>query len=522
MDNSSDLRGFHVIAEGSRSTTTPLTTTEVARASDSDAPFSGPTLSAVSTSSAFGSEGRPSAHRKLKAVLVTADLVAILLAILTATEFRLHLVGGSRTGIRTALGVGLLSLPIWLVLLFHNRLYTARHLTTVYEEWRRTASTVIAGCLGLAATTFLVNQRISRGWTLTVVPVAFSFLVSERAVVRWLFTRARACGRASRRVIIVGTNKEGRALAEMLSASPMLGYKVVGFVEAGRNGGDQPDTSVLGSLEDVVQLMQATRSNGVFIAPNALDVAATNQLTRLLVKYNFHVELSSALTDVRHSRLSIRPLGPFSVMSVEPAHHGGWRPVAKRALDLVLALLLLVLVMPLLLVIAVVVKLDSRGPVLFRQKRVGRYGCPFVMLKIRTMVTDAEHHLPALLPMNQAAGPLFKLQNDPRVTRCGRLLRSWSLDEIPQLVNVIKGDMSLVGPRPALAREVREWSPELHDRLQVRPGMTGMWQVKGRAGASFDDYVRLDLFYVENWSLGTDLSILARTVPAVLRRAGAW
>jgi exopolysaccharide biosynthesis polyprenyl glycosylphosphotransferase len=202
-------------------------------------------------------------------------------------------------------------------------------------------------------------------------------------------------------------------------------------------------------------------------------------------------------------------------------HRGGWRARAKRSFDVVGAIVALVLASPLLLLTAIAIKLDSRGPVLFRQQRVGKDGEPFDLLKFRSMVVGAEDRLHELQELNEASGPLFKMAEDPRVTRVGRVLRRLSIDEIPQFWTVLRGKMSIVGPRPALPTEVHAWSPALHQRLRVKPGSTGMWQVSGRSDATFDDYVRLDLYYVDNWSLITDLVIMAKTIPTVLSRKGA-
>jgi lipopolysaccharide/colanic/teichoic acid biosynthesis glycosyltransferase len=185
-------------------------------------------------------------------------------------------------------------------------------------------------------------------------------------------------------------------------------------------------------------------------------------------------------------------------------------------------LAVLIVLSPLWLAIALAVRIDSAGPVLFRQERVGRDGMTFRVCKFRTMVIDAEARLADVVHLNEGAGPLFKLASDPRVTRVGRVLRKLSLDEVPQLWNVVRGEMSLVGPRPALAAEMALWTPALFDRLRVRPGLTGMWQVSGRSNATFEEYVRLDLFYVDNWSLFADMSIVAKTIPTVLFQRGAY
>ena len=199
----------------------------------------------------------------------------------------------------------------------------------------------------------------------------------------------------------------------------------------------------------------------------------------------------------------------------------GWRMAAKRLLDVVVAGLALVFLSPVVLLAVLVIKRDSPGPALFRQRRIGRHGRPFTIYKLRTMVVDAETLRAALLHRNEADAPLFKLTVDPRVTRVGRVLRKLSIDEVPQLVNVLLGHMSLVGPRPALPEEAADWPLELHDRLRVRPGITGLWQVNGRSDCTFDDYARYDLQYVTDWSLAKDLAILVRTVPVVLWGSGA-
>ena len=199
----------------------------------------------------------------------------------------------------------------------------------------------------------------------------------------------------------------------------------------------------------------------------------------------------------------------------------GWRKVAKRTFDLTLAALGSILTAPVLAAAAIAIKLDSPGPIVFRQVRVGRNGRPFRVYKLRTMVVDAEARRDELLEANEADGPLFKMENDPRVTKVGAFLRKASIDEIPQLWNVVKGEMSLVGPRPALPHETEAWDPLLTQRLRVTPGITGMWQVNGRSDTSFEDYTRLDLYYVDNWSLLIDLAILGKTLPVVLAQRGA-
>jgi exopolysaccharide biosynthesis polyprenyl glycosylphosphotransferase len=269
-------------------------------------------------------------------------------------------------------------------------------------------------------------------------------------------------------------------------------------------------------------VLQREHATGAIIATSATDGATANALARDLMDKGFHVELTSGLVDIAADRLIARPLGRRPVLYVEPVRRVGWRVAAKRAFDIAMAGALLTFLAPLLAVLAVMIKLDSHGPVLFRQRRLGKDGREFALLKLRTMVDGAELMVDDLKHHNEADGPLFKLREDPRVTRIGRFLRNSSIDELPQLWNVLRGEMSIVGPRPALASETDGWTPELALRLRVKPGITGMWQVNGRSESSFEDYVRHDLYYVHNWSLLTDLAIVMKTIPVVLFRRGAY
>jgi exopolysaccharide biosynthesis polyprenyl glycosylphosphotransferase len=220
-------------------------------------------------------------------------------------------------------------------------------------------------------------------------------------------------------------------------------------------------------------------------------------------------------------RFRAQDLGGRTLIYVEQTQRGGWRGVAKRGFDLTMAVVALVLSAPITIAAAIAIKATSPGPIIFAQERVGRDGQPFRIYKFRTMFADADARKAELAELNEADGPMFKIANDPRITKVGRLLRKLSIDEIPQFVNVLRGQMSVVGPRPALASEVEQWTDDLHDRLRVLPGITGMWQVSGRSDTTFDEYKRLDLYYVDNWSLAHDLRIILRTFAVVLAQRGA-
>jgi exopolysaccharide biosynthesis polyprenyl glycosylphosphotransferase len=415
-----------------------------------------------------------------------------------------------------------LSLPVWIAAFVRYRLYQARFLARRSQELRRIAGASLVGAASLLLIPnlwrFLSVQRDFVAYSLLL---AVTLLMAERELVRSAFSSARRRGHRLRPVIIVGDNAEGRELRRMFDQTPSLGYKFVGYVNIDPSVRYARPEEVLGGVDDILEIVRRKKVASVMIAASALDVSMTNPLVRQLLNAGIHTELSPTLPDIAVERLTVRPLGRFPVMYLEPFHQSGWRSGAKRAFDLLCSFVALVVLAVPLLVVAVLIKLDSRGPVFYRQRRVGKNGRLFDVVKFRTMVPNAHALRAELAAFNEADGPLFKIKNDPRVTRVGRVLRKTSIDELPQLWNVLRGEMSLVGPRPALPEEAALWAPELRDRLRVQPGITGMWQVSGRSNTSFDEYSRLDLYYVDNWSLLADLSIVAKTIPSVLFQRGA-
>jgi exopolysaccharide biosynthesis polyprenyl glycosylphosphotransferase len=331
-------------------------------------------------------------------------------------------------------------------------------------------------------------------------------------------------GRGLRHVLVVGGFGAAQQLSKRIQLEPDAGMKVIGLC--------LPSTElprpvvhgipVLGSLSQVSKVARAMGCDAVAVTSD--DATRYNYLRELawsLEGAGVELLVDPGLVEVAGPRMHIRPLMGFPLLHVEEPHFTGWRRIVKRISDLVLASVGLFMVSLLLLVIAAVVKLQDGGPVIFRQARIGRDGKPFTMLKFRTMVLDAEDRKLELMQHNEGKGGLFKLNADPRVTRFGRFLRSFSLDELPQLVNVLTGSMSLVGPRPHLASELAQMPSEASRRSLVTPGMTGLWQVSGRSNLAGDDAIRLDLRYVENWSLTLDLQILWKTISAVLAKHGA-
>ena len=476
---------------------------------------------ATPTTNAASPRTGSTAHPLLvKGGLVVADAIGLAVAAILSFGWRRALPGPDPSyELAKHLELAALAIPLWLGLFAHRRLYTSRFVARRLDELRRVSSALGTGFVLLAATGYWLQLPVSRAWLVLTAAVGVPLVMAERELARQLFRRARRHGSLLKPVVIVGSNEEAFELASMLIEDQTLGYRVVGFVDDHdqRGGG-----SLLGAIEETEAVLHRTGACGVIIATSAMSVETCNRLVRRLLATGIHVELSSTLRDISADRLSIRPLGRLPIVYLEPRGVVGWRRAAKRAFDIALAGLILLLVLPVTVVITLLVKLDSRGPVLFRQVRVGKDGVPFKVWKFRTMVVNADDLLIDLRDRNEADGPLFKLRNDPRVTRVGRILRKASLDELPQLVNVLQGHMSIVGPRPALASELEHWEPALHARLLVKPGITGMWQVSGRSDTSFESYTRLDLYYVENWSLITDLAIVAKTVPTVLFGRGAY
>jgi exopolysaccharide biosynthesis polyprenyl glycosylphosphotransferase len=401
---------------------------------------------------------------------------------------------------------------------YSRHLYKARVCAIRSAELAGIAWVVLIDSLGALVVAELVAVHLRTRWLIVTAIVQFLVAALFRGTFsRWL-TGQRMAGQFSRDVVLVGDNDEAASLFRLISVHPEAGYRLVGCI------GDPeaiPARGItlpwLGPLEGVVQSLGSVK--GVVIASSALAPADLNRVVRALCHGGIHVHVSTGLAGISHRRIRPLPLAREPLFYLEPSSLDSSRLAAKRGLDLVLATILLVLSSPLLLLAALAVKLQDRGPVIYRQQRIGLHGRPFGLYKFRTMITDASAQLPALQAQNQRSGPLFKLVRDPRVTRVGRILRASSMDELPQLINVLKGQMSMVGPRPALAEEVAEFDEDLLARHDVRPGLTGLWQVEARDNPSFAAYRRLDLFYLENWSVLFDLAIIGATGGVVLRRA---
>jgi exopolysaccharide biosynthesis polyprenyl glycosylphosphotransferase len=345
-------------------------------------------------------------------------------------------------------------------------------------------------------------------------------LVAWRATYRTWLGAQRKAGRFRRRVLIVGTDHRALALADLFETHPEVGVDVVGLVGSAREARAAGRAQLwLANYGDADQVLAAADVDSVVLCSGDIDPALLDVLIRGEQSRDRDLYLDPGLSGIDFRRVQALPIAHQPLLYVQSPSLSQLQVGFKRAFDVAVATVLLVVLAPLLLALAAAITLTDRGPVLFRQRRVGRDGVEFEILKFRSMCVDAEDRLAALrAEHNERTGPLFKLDRDPRVTRVGHFIRAFSLDELPQLLNVVRGDMSLVGPRPALPAEVADFPVDLQARHQVRPGITGLWQVEARDNPSFDAYRRLDLFYVDNWSLLLDLIIVLGTAEQILVR----
>jgi exopolysaccharide biosynthesis polyprenyl glycosylphosphotransferase len=428
-----------------------------------------------------------------------------------------------------AYGLAILMVPAgWLATVLLAGGYDLRHLGEGWHDLRSVLLACLAVLSALAWLAWTTPLHVPRGYVLlTLLSVATSTLAG-RAWMRHGLRLRRRRGEWVQRVLAVGQCAAVAALAEQFARSRGPAGVLVGCCVPGRAGTDAvpvPATvPVFGGIEDVTSAVAAAGADTVAVLPcPELSGPVLRRLAWALEGRVRHLVLVPGLTEVAFPRLSLRPVCDLPALHVRHPRLSGPGWFGKAMVDRLVALVALVVLAPVLLCIGIAVRATSPGPALFRQTRVGRHGRPFTFLKFRTMCFDAERYRDTLEPRNiNGDGPLFKLREDPRVTRLGAVLRRWSLDELPQLVNVLIGQMSLVGPRPPLPQEVARYSADTRRRLLVRPGLTGLWQVSGRSDLPWEDAVRLDLRYVDNWSPALDLTILFRTFAAVLHRAGAY
>lgn len=404
--------------------------------------------------------------------------------------------------------------------------YAGLYRPWVYSEFSRQAARIIAaaavGGFVLAATGWV-------GGSVSTAPVAPALEGAAGAaalmiVLRWRYRRwlksKRADGHFLQTVLLVGANEDAAAMWHMLSDEPELGYQVGGVVGNEAQVAPWQGIPHRSALADIPELADEVGAEGVILVSGALTAAESAAAVQGSLACGLHVQFWPGLAGVLSSRIRTAPVSGLPMLYIEAHRPPAWHHAAKRVIDVVTAAIMLPLSAPVLLLAAIAIRLEDGGPVIYRHAVIGRYGVQTEVLKFRTMVPDAAQMTDDLAAMNErTGGPLFKASDDPRVTRIGRILRATSIDELPQLWDVLTGRMSLVGPRFAMPKEAAQFDEELQRRTVMRPGITGLWQTEARDNPSFSAYRRLDLLYVDNWSLGLDLVILANTAHSVTVRA---
>ncbi|SDL77693.1 sugar transferase [Tessaracoccus oleiagri] len=411
----------------------------------------------------------------------------------------------------------------WIVLLGLTGAYSLRHLRAGPVEYRRVAnaSVVAAGIFGVSC--YLLNYSYPRTmfgvWVVVGLFGLLLFRLARRRVMHGLHRRELLLTP----VLMVGSVAHVDEVAMVLSRERWMGYKIVGAITREETTSTGTGLRVLGGLSDLKSVIEQHKVSVAIFTEGSFDCPGDfRRLAWKLEQSRIQLLVVPTLADISPDRLEFRPFGGLPLVDVARPRALRSLRWSKRVSDVVASAILLVLALPILLVTALLVKLEDGGPVLFRQRRVGLKGQEFDCLKFRSMCVDAEARLAALQAQNQGAGVLFKMVDDPRITKVGKFIRRYSIDELPQLWNALRGDMSLVGPRPALPREVAQYDSDTRRRLEVRPGLTGLWQVSGRSTLSWEDTVRLDLYYVDNWSIIQDVIILLKTFRAVVGSSGAY
>jgi exopolysaccharide biosynthesis polyprenyl glycosylphosphotransferase len=394
------------------------------------------------------------------------------------------------------------------------------------DEVSRVGYATAAGIALMMAFTFffrpLAFSRLLLVWTLLFIILFIAIARLLRRTILYIIYRQ---GLGVDKALIVGSGEVGRSVIRTLLARPDLGFRAIGYLDEGSSENNIGSGRIphLGNWLKLEQTLQAQPDlHTVFIAVSGNRQQQVEELVRICQRYDAHARVVPDLFQLSLNRVEFNNMAGIPMLSVRDVQISPLGQTIKRLTDLLITLILAIPALIITAVAAVAIKLESPGPIFFMQERVGLRGQPFKMAKFRSMVVDADNQKEALQAMNEADGPIFKIRNDPRLTRVGRVIRRLSLDELPQLYNVFVGDMSLVGPRPPLAEEVAQYQPWHLQRLAVKGGLTGLWQVSGRSDLTFDEQCLLDIYYIENWSMALDVRIVLQTVPYILFGRGAY
>ncbi len=469
-------------------------------------------------------------RRSVRNWTIATDLILINLAFVAAYIVRYRFEWLAETTFEDPyeryIGQQILLTALLIVTFYQNRVWIRRRGEFIIDEISRIGYATATGIALMMAITFffrpLAFSRLLLVWALIFIIL---FLSIARMVRRSILAMRYRQGRNVDRVLIVGCGEAGRSVMRTFLARPDLGYAPIGYMDDGE-GSNNIGLGRIPHLGTFYQLQQALRQHrdlhSVFIALPGGMHSQTMDLVRICQQHGVQARVIPDLFQLSLHHVEFSNMAGIPLFNLRDVGMSRTDQALKRAIDVGLVLLSSVPGLVLGFIVAVAIRLDSPGPVFYRQERVGKDGRPFLMIKFRSMIVDAENHKHALEQMNEASGPIFKIKNDPRLTRVGRLIRRLSLDELPQLWNILKGDMSFVGPRPPLPEEVAEYQPWHLRRLDVKGGLTGLWQVSGRSDLTFDEQCLLDIYYIENWSLGLDVSLIAQTIPHLFYGRGAY
>src|SRR6185295_8339972 len=423
-----------------------------------------------------------------------------------------------------------LALAIWGALLLSSGRYRSHRTVPLLDEAWAVIRVCVTGSVIFTLSLYalrideeiLGDDRVSRSWVLLFATFSLLFLLSEKIAVRLTSRYVRARGFNYRTVLIVGTNESALQIADSIEWHRFWGYKILGFVENEPLPADWPrEYRIVGQIGDIPKIVETQIIDDVIFAVHRKELDRLEDLFLSLQEQGIRTRFAMNLFPHARARVELEDLDGMPLVSFATAPTAPLQLMAKRALDVVVSSLLLVLGAPISVGIALLIKLTSGGTVLFRQTRCGLNGRAFTLYKFRTMIEGAQERQGELLHLNEMKGPVFKLKSDPRVTWIGRFLRKFSLDELPQFWNVLRGDMSLVGPRPPIPEEVAQYKRWQRRRLAMKPGLTCLWQISGRNDVDFDRWIQLDLEYIDSWSPMLDLKILLKTIPVVLSGRGA-
>jgi exopolysaccharide biosynthesis polyprenyl glycosylphosphotransferase len=412
-----------------------------------------------------------------------------------------------------------------LIALSLNGAYTPRRGSSLISEVLRIFNASLASIFIVVAVTFGLRSLVYSRLLFFYDGVLIVFLLgAARAARRQVEAQLRRHGYGVERVLIVGAGEVGRAVMRTMVARPDLGYQVVGFVDDDpvRGSTDVGRFRALGGLDDVESLLVNEKVDDMIITLPWMYQRKIAGLVSVCQRLGVRPRVAPDLFQPSLSQVDVDDLGGIPLIGIKEHTLPRSVRLVKRLMDIVITVISLILLSPFLALVAILIKLDSPGPAFFKQKRIGQGGRPFEVIKFRSMKKGAEEEVAALAERNEATGPLFKIKDDPRLTRLGRFLRRMSIDELPQLLNVLRGEMSIVGPRPALPDEVEKYETWQRQRLEVPQGITGLPQVSGRSDLTFDEMCLLDVYYIENWSLALDVTIMLRTIPQVLFGNGAY